>query len=113
MTIKKAKNGLSLEFLNMKLEYGIPARTLAAMALLGVRYQPKQVPELLTKASYKEIIDAVKEQILDEGMGATWEKFSDACTYNNFTEEMLETLSKRMVILSKGVLSYDYLKEAE
>tara|TARA_R110000803_G_scaffold110741_1_gene179219 strand:- start:173 stop:514 length:342 start_codon:yes stop_codon:yes gene_type:complete len=113
MTIKKANNGLSLEFLNMKLEFGFPARTLAAMALLGVKHSPKKIQALLTKASYKKIIDAAKEQILDEGMGTTWERFSDAIDYDDITEEMLETLSKRMVTLSKGVLAYDHIKEAE
>ena len=112
MTIKKAKNGLNLEFLNINLGYGMSARTLAAMALLGVKHSPKKVQALLTTASYRKIIASAKIDILEDGMGTTWERFSDACEYDDITEEMLETLSKKMVTLSKGVLALE-IKEAE
>jgi hypothetical protein len=113
MTIKKAKNGLNLEFLNINLGYGMSARTLAAMALLGVKHSPKKVKALLTTASYRKIIASAKIDILEDGMGTTWERFSDACEYDDLTEEMLETLSKKMVTLSKGMLALELIKEAE
>jgi hypothetical protein len=46
-------------------------------------------------------------------MGATWERFDDACTFNDFSYDMLDTLAKRIVTLSKGVLTYEYMKETE
>ena len=46
-------------------------------------------------------------------MGATWERFDDACTYDDLSYDMLDTLAKRIVTLSKGVLTYEYIKETE
>jgi hypothetical protein len=112
MAIKKAVNGSTLEFFTINIKWGLPARTIAAMALLGEKYYPEKIQELLTKASYKQITDAAKKDILEDGMGSTWERFDDACEYNDLTEEMLETLSKKIVTLSKGVLALE-IKEAE
>jgi hypothetical protein len=54
-----------------------------------------------------------QKKILEDGMGATWERFDDACTFNDFSYDMLDTLAKRIVTLSKGVLTYEYMKETE
>jgi hypothetical protein len=113
MTIKKAVNGSTLEFFTINIKNGFPARAIAAMALLGENYFPEKIQELLTKASYKQIMDAAKKDILENGIGATWERFDDACTFNDFSYDMLDTLAKRIVTLSKGVLTYEYMKETE
>jgi hypothetical protein len=33
--------------------------------------------------------------------------------HNDFSYDMLDTLAKRIVTLSKGVLTYEYMKETE
>jgi hypothetical protein len=113
MAIQKSGKRIYSRIFTINIKWGLPARTIAAMALLGEKYYPEKIQELLTKASYKQITDAAKKDILEDGMGATWERFDDACTYDDLSYDMLDTLAKRIVTLSKGVLTYEYMKETE
>jgi hypothetical protein len=112
MTIKKAKNGDELRIFKHKSWIWNVCSNSCSDGSLGVKHSPKKVKALLTTASYRKIIASAKIDILEDGMGTTWERFSDACEYDDLTEEMLETLSKKMVTLSKGVLALE-IKKAE